>query len=784
MTIINKKIFNTYFIKAFLLNIFFLSLLSANALQTEQNNTKINKPLVNIKKNWQGSSKYIGPGNGGAMFGLAFHPTDSNKILFGGDMGALYSTKDAGKSWKIVKGTSRNQPATGGVWDIQYDPKNPKNVWLCGNSVYKSTDGGETWKYLNVANRNLTLSSLAIDPNNSDIVYVTEGYASRIEIDWVRGNTWKTTDGGKNWTKLSRAGGTYEKDSLKYRNYSKIIIDPNSPLLKDKGHSDLYLAGRGGLFKSINGGKSWFKLYFSDTRRVSNIILIDKNHRSTLFISLIPTKDTQSGGIYKSQDNGLTWKSANIGLETIIDNLKKVNKVSNKQRLFSLMLAHGNSTSKYLYVGSWQGIARSTDMGKNWEVLTPKEGTYIKDSDGNYIYALKDRQHFRKSLVGGIDNFNNMIISSANNDLVAFTDNQDAYFSMDSGKTWESLSFDYENIFNAHATPQSTIPNRYTHKVKSRGIHNVVSKKIQIDPFDPNIYYVVYMDIGLQISRDAGKSWEHPTKGMPSRGHTWSITVDTKERGLVYLSLEYGQLYVSHDYGKSWSKIFNKQKVGKINDIKIDPSSHKILYISTEKDGVYKSIDQGKSWEPINYTLNNLAKQTSSLALNNTSLYVGTNDGLYKTIDKGKHWDKITTKKFEKVRKILLSSQDSSTFYVVAHLPKQNNYWGESHLFKTKDNGKTFKDITPKYAKYIGAVALNTKDENYLYTCSRLFNVYNKEEYMSLSISKDAGKSWEMIEDGTSFTHCNEILIDSHNSKHFFISTSFSMIEGMDLEAP
>ena len=535
---------------------------------------------------------------------------------------------------------------------------------------------------------------------------------------------------------------------------------------------------------SITQSKSWFKLHFSDTRRVSNIVLIDYNHTSTLFISIIPTKDTQSGGVYKSQDNGITWKDTNKGLESIIKNLKKVNKKSQNPNLFSLVLAHGENTSKRLYIGSWQGIARSDDMGKNWTLVTPREGTFIKDSQGKYIYVLKNMKHFKKSLVGGIDEFNNMIVFSNNDNIISFTDNQDAYFSVDAGKTWKSRSFDYTDVFNSNSSLLTKLPNRYTHKIKSRGIHNVVNKHIQVDPFDSKVYYAAYMDLGLQISRDAGKTWAHPTTGTPSRGHAWCLAVDKKEEGIVYLSLGYGNLYISKNKGKYWSKIFNKQTVGKINSIQIDPSSHKILYISTEKDGVYKSVDQGKSWEPISYTLNNIAKQTSSLALNSTSLYVGTKDGLYKTIDKGKHWDKITTKKFEKVRKILLSSQDSSIFYVVAHLPKQNNYWGESHLFKTKDKGKTFKDITPKYAKYIGAVALNTKDENYLYTCSRLFNASNKKEYMSLSISKDAGESWEMIENGTSFSRCNEMMIDPHNSKHFFISTSFSIIEGEDLEAP
>jgi photosystem II stability/assembly factor-like uncharacterized protein len=778
-----REMLHMKFIKFFLLNIFFISLLSANTPQTEQNTSKT-IPLPNIKKDWKGTTKYIGPGNGGAMFGLAFHPTDLNKILFGGDMGAFYSTKDAGKSWKVVKGTSRNQPATGGVWDIQYDPKNPKNVWLCGNSVYKSTDGGETWQYLNVANRSLTLSSLAIDPNNSEIVYVTEGYASRIEINWVRGNTWKTTNGGKSWTKLSRAGGSYEKDTLKYRNYSKIIIDPNSSLLKDKGHSTLYLAGRGGLFKSINAGKSWFKLYFSDTRRVSGITLVDRNNTSTLFISIIPTDDTTSGGVYKSVDNGLTWKSANKGLEQIVQNLKKVNKHSNSSSLFSLILAHGQSTSKRLYVGSWQGIARSDDMGKNWILVTPREGTFIKDSQGKYIYVLRNRKHFKKSLVGGIDEFNNMVVSSSNDNIISFTDNQDAYFSIDAGKTWESRSFDYTNIFNPNSSLLTKLPNRYTHKIKSRGIHNVVSKQIQIDPFDSKIYYAAYMDLGLQISRDAGKSWEHPSNGTPSRGHAWSLAVDKQEEGIVYLSLGYGKLYISHNKGKDWSQIFNTPLVGKINDIKIDPSSHEILYIATEKNGVYKSQNQGKSWEHLSHTFNKKAKQTFSLAINQLTLYVATNDGLYLYRKIEKKWEKIVTTHFEKVRKILPSHKDSSTFYVIAHLPKQNYYWGESHLFKTKDKGKTFKDITPKYAKYIGAIAINTKNENYLYTCSRLFNASKKEEYMSLSISKDAGNNWEMIEDGTSFSRCNNMLIDPHNSKHFFISTSFSIIEGEDLEAP
>ena len=725
-------------------------------------------------------AKHIGPAVGGSVFTIAIDPTNKNNIFFSGDMGVVYHTTDGGDSWRIV-------PGMHGIRSIKFDPNNTDTIWAVGSTgVYKSIDGGETWQYTfnTYHNYNYTLGAIAIDPTDSNIVYVAEGFVPYYRLTHIRGRVFKTTNGGRSWKRLARPGGSDPgKDSIYNRNYSTILIDPNSSYTPGVGHSDVYLMGRDGLFKSTDAGGSWQNITFFDEGQGSDAILIDDKNQTTLIVSVIPVMGHDKKGVYKSTDNGQTWQEINNGLEDIINKLYRRNTHIKKTIQFSLMLAHSRSDKNTIYVGSWQGIAKTTNQGQSWTQTTPAETPYIQHVSGVYVQVpLNTHPNQTETFIGGIDNFIRITASDSDSNFVIFGDNQDISFSTDGGTVWKSRTFDYNDSFVASPTdilpdlPENSPPNRYTHKIKSRGVQGLVNTDIAIDPFDPNTYYATYMDVGLQISRDAGETWEHPSDGLPPKGHAWSVTVDPNNEGVVWVSVNREDLiYKSTDYGVSWSgiPIDDNYSVEKVSDLVFD-SNNSILYAATDK-GIFKSSNGGQTWQNIS------SWKTFDIKIdpiNRDILYAGTETGLYKSTDRGNNWNQLASDKIGKVYNISVGK--SNSVYVISNKPGEEF---RRNLWASTDGGANFNEITSSFMHPIGAVAVDPNNPKHIYISSFGTNQKFLDDPAIMAQSKDGGLTWEKLVDNFAFALGTDIYIDPNNSNHIFFNTKFSLIE-VNVTAP
>ena len=727
--------------------------------------------------------KHIGSGVGGAMFAIGIDPKDKNNIFFSGDMGVVYHTINGGQSWNIVPGMDN-------IRFIKFDPNNSNTIWAGGGSgLYKSIDGGLSWNHtLNLRNYAASLGAIAIDPTDSNIIYVAEGFVSNIKISWVRGKVWKSIDAGLTWRELTRPGGEIGSDSIYNRNYSTMIIDPNSTYIAGKGHTRLYLVGRDGIFRSEDGGDSWHEITFFDAGQGADMVLVDKNGHSILFASVIPILGHTKKGIYRSDNNGASWSAKNSGLLSIVNRLESRNKDIKNLRQFSLMLAHSSANNK-LYTGSWQGIVASDDLGESWYEVAKAETPYIRHFSGIYLaIPSKNRRKHADSFFGGIDNLIKIKVSQSDPDFVIFGDNQDLHISSDGGATWHTGIFDYGDKFEDSAVVIPTLPeespkNRYTHKIKSRGVQGTVNTDVAVDPFDSQVYYATYMDIGFQVTRDAGVTWEHPSNGIPARGHAWSVEVDPTVEGRLWVSAkETGNIYLSRDKGVTWEDVsIGDRTVGKVTDIVLDANSDensRILYATTEKKGLYKSINSGQSWVNIFSTGSFDIKLNP---VNSNILYLGTINGLYKSSNRGISWSKLATSQMGKVFNISVGKNNH--IYVISNKVGKSSFWDSRKLWKSED-GVTFTDITPKFMSYIGGVAVNPINSNYIYISNFSKNQTKKNKKMIMARSKDGGLTWEQIGQNFAFTMGRDIYIDSKNAQHLFFNTNFSLIEAFDNEAP
>jgi photosystem II stability/assembly factor-like uncharacterized protein len=668
----------------------------------------------------------------------------------------------------------------------------------------------------------LSFNGIAIDPGNSDIVYICQGWAPRGVKKWAEGRVWKSLDGGKTWKELPRPGGNLKQDKNKSRNYTCMVIDPNSKTISGQGHSDVYICGRGGIFKSEDAGKSWTDLSGKFPEgEMDDLICVDIKGKTSLFASahpkmIDPITANWKGGIFASNDAGKTWKEMNRSLEKSVRFLAKQNRKFNDSNGFSMMLAHSKEKPERIYMGCIAGIFRSNNLGENWVQMVSANRSYLKakDFDGaDTHYGVRDKNTpFKHSYKGGIDHFNRIAAAPSNADIVAFTDNVTVSQSKDGGKIWNDIIFDYGDAFDPGRFGNRP-PMMYTNKIKSRGMQVINSSDIAVDPFNDEIIYIAYYDLGLRISRDGGKWWEYRSKyisGARNRTQARSVICDPDVKGVLYLSTaDSGKVYISKNSGKTWQdtgiqelgeKIKDSLKDGSKQKLKptvwalaIDPLSPKnarTLYAASNA-GIYKTCDGGKTWKESSNGLE--SKDILTLAINPQNpkiLYAGCNPrnpqkhnkalGLYKTEDAGKTWKKTGADKLGATRAISICQKNPNVVYAVANKPGENgSYWDKALLWRSDDAGTSWRMLSKERS---AGIAVNPNDPDYIYYSTFAWDL-NKEKVQVLR-SNDGGKTWKDIGNGIALSMPKAFYIDPKNPQRIFLRDVFTVYEGMDVSAP
>ena len=187
----------------------------------------------------------IGPGQFGAMFGVAISPHDSDVIAAGTDMGNAFMTRDGGQTWKILGrsgGSPFANPGYRGVWGVHFDPILPERIWIGSeHGLFRSTDGGASWGNVLGGGADYTIAAITTDPTDSDIVYAATGRGARVAVSWARGDVWKSVDGGETWWSLDLTDFGPEQG----QNWTTIAVDPQSDFQTGRGHARLYVCGQG-----------------------------------------------------------------------------------------------------------------------------------------------------------------------------------------------------------------------------------------------------------------------------------------------------------------------------------------------------------------------------------------------------------------------------------------------------------------------------------------------------------------------------------------------------------
>lgn len=681
---------------------------------------------------WQ----FLGPVN------ISGRCTDVAVVAPKGDNYTVYVASASGGVWKSVnEGTSWeavfDREATASIGDIALDPENAETVWvgtgeanifrssMAGAGIYKSTDGGATWKQMGLKNT-YTIARIVVDPENSDVVYVASpGHEWTDSPD--RG-VYKTTDGGKTWKKIlyvdSRTGAI------------DLVIDPTDPNI-------LYAA-------------TWqrIRLKWNDPRNEPGYT---------------------GSGIWKTIDGGAHWTRANNGLPE-----------AKYRGRIGIDLCRSKPSVIYAFLDDYE-VARDEEYGETDPYGRPR-GKVIKgatvyrsdDGAGNWTLVsgqtkeMKEYMEHHSATYGWV--FGQIRVDPVDENTI-YTMGLNLNVSTDGGRTFKQLRGMHGDHHGLWIDPDNT---GYLMNVNDGGISVSYDKgrhwrsftdnlplaqffNVMYDMDDPFRVYGSVQDHGsyrAQVDLSRGRDGIRPVdfERAPG-GEGTSHAIDPDDPDIVYSSTYYGRITRTRMTNRWWTNV--KETLPKtypdepplrgqwVAPTILSPYNPAIVYHGMQC--VLKSTDEGRTWERISGDLSHndprkmgdISYQVvSSIAespLKQGLLYAGTDDGrLHRTRNGGKTWTEITRGLVagKWVSRVEASAYDMGRVYVAQNGKRDDDF--AAYLWMSDDFGDTWTNITGNIP--IGPVNVIREDPvdgNILYAGTDA----------GVFVSKDRGGHWSVLGD-------------------------------------
>ncbi len=582
-----------------------------------------------------------------------------------------------------------------------------------GGGVWKTTNGGRTWENISDGYFGGSIGSITVSPSDHNVIYVGGGEKT------VRGNVsygsglWKSEDAGKTWTSCGL---------LHSRHITRVRVHPTNPdIVYAAVLGDLFKDSQErGVFKSIDGGKTWKKTLFANASAGAVDLCIDPTNHRILYAATWNVRRTpyslSSGGdgsaLWKSTDSGETWTNitANEGLP------------AGTWGIAGVAVAHNNNQIVYAIIENENGgVYRSDDGGKTWKKQNDDRSLrqrawyysriYTDTKDDHTLYVLNVDYH--KSVDGGKTfkgfeaphgDHHDLWVAPENPDRMIIGDDGGAQVTYDGGETW------------------STYHNQPTSQFYRVVTDNYFPYRIYVAQQDNSTLRLAHRTTGNSISEE---DWEETAGGESAH-----ITVDPLNNDVVY--------------GGSYDGFLTRvnHKTGSVRGINVWPdnpmghgaegmkyrfqwnfpiffSRHNPKRLYAASNHLHMTEDEGQTWQLVSpdLTRNEKEKLVSSggpITKDNTSveyyatifavnespvkegvIWAGSDDGrIHVTQDGGKSWTDVTSASMPKYlmfNSVEPSRHDPAVCYVAGTMYKSGDYL--PYLFKTSDYGKTWKKI-------------------------------------------------------------------------------------------
>ncbi len=462
----------------------------------------------------------------------------------GGMNSGMYKSTDGGKTWREL---TKGLPAKPfGRIALTLAPSAPQNmiaiVEAKETGLYISADGGETWKpqsaTVNVVSRPFYFSCLAIDPKDPKRVY-RPGFGFSY-----------SDDGGYSFTDASYDGGWVHSD------HHALWINPNYT-------NQMYLGTDGGVYYSLDRGATWMFVYNLPVGQFYHVAC-DNNTPYRMY-----------GGL---QDNG-SWVAPSAAPGGV-----------------------NNSSWQDMYGGD--GFWVQPDLSDNNIAYAEAQGGNMGRIDLTTFKSVDITPQAAKGDEKLRWNWNTPIVTGQANHRDLYTAAQYLYKSTDQGRTWQKISADLTT--NDKKKEQQEESGGLSEDNTSAENHCTIFT-ISESPLDENMVWAGTDDGNLQLTTDGGKTWtnlatNYAAAGIPA--HTWVSSIEPSrfDKNTVYATFEnhmYGDMNTylgkSTDGGKTWAHITSTEFTGFAHKIKEDLVNKDLLFLGTER-GLFASIDGGATW--------------------------------------------------------------------------------------------------------------------------------------------------------------------------------------------
>jgi photosystem II stability/assembly factor-like uncharacterized protein len=557
------------------------------------------------------SWKFMGLGDAGQISKIVVDPANP-QVVFVAVLGhvwgpnperGVFRTADGGKTWSKVLFVDD----TTGASDLAMDPGNPmvlfagmwrfvRYPWMlesggASSGIYRSTDGGLTWKKLTegLPEGPLGRIGLAVAPTNRDHVYAL--------IEAKKGTLWDSTDLGEHWRLVSSDPSYINRGFY----FTTLHVSPDN-------EEHLYLVSFQ-VLESHDGGKT-AKVIGRRVHVDHHAMWIDPINASRII-------DGNDGGAYVSTDAGKSWR--------YLDNLPI-------EQFYMVAL---DDSRPYLLCGGlqdnngWCGPSDSLNrggiVGADWWTTVGGDGEYVVPAGGGTGIVYADSQNgsiTRMDLASGTNEYVRPylhgVTDMAPKDLkyrfnwtapiaVAPDDPHTVYLggnvlfrSPDGGRNWAPISPDL-----TRNDTSKQLPSGGPIELDMSGAETFDTiLSLAISAQDPNVIWVGTDDGLVQLTRDGGKSWANVTPpNVPEWGRAQQIEVSPFDPGTAYVALDDHEVdndepyvYRTHDFGKSWASIAAGLPAGDpARVVREDPNHRGLLVLGTDA-GLFYSYDEGGHW--------------------------------------------------------------------------------------------------------------------------------------------------------------------------------------------
>jgi photosystem II stability/assembly factor-like uncharacterized protein len=689
----------------------------------------------------------------------------------------LRSDEFKGMKWRMI-GPFRGG-RTVGATGVPGQP----NVFYIGvnnGGVWKTNDYGHTWKPIFDDQPTGSIGALAVAESNPDVIYVGSGEGLQRPDLSTGDGMYKSIDGGKTWRHLGLRNA---------QQIGAVLVDPHNPNL-------VYVAALGhpyganeerGVFRSTDGGETWQKILYIDVDTGAIALVFDPSNSKVIYADLWSARQGPwengawqgpGSGLYKTTDGGNNWRQLTKGLPTF------------EQGLGRMGIAVAPSDPKRVYAtvdaGQAGGIYRSDDAGETWELVTRERRVWARGSDfaeidvdptnKDIVYcsaiALYKSTDGGRTFVGfkgapGGDDYHTMWINPDNPKIMLLAVDQGAVVTVNGGETWSSWynqpTAQFYHVITDNQFPYWVYGGQQesgSASVKSRGDNGAISFRdwrtvgveeygyVAPDPLNPNL---IYGGKATRFDATTGQVQNVAPEALRSGKYRFLRTAP-----ILFSPVDPHILYLA---GNVLFKTINGGTTWQI----ISPD------LSREKPEVPNSIGVFRRSEMTTQPRRGVIYAVAPSPKDINTIWAGTDDGLvHVTKDGGKTWKNVTPAgltSWSKISQIDAGHTDAMIAYIAVNRIRLDDQ--KPHIYRTTDGGTTWKEIVGGLPDGpINTVREDPQKRGLLFAGSEtavFVSFNNGDQWQSLRLNMPATSIRDLV------VHNDDIVVGTHGRSFWIL---------------